>query len=244
MEKSGGVLSVDLVEIDSSSEPISMGSDSNTGRFIKLIVADTGTGMTEETAKRVFDPFFTTKEIGRGTGMGLSIVHGIINRYQGSIHLDTAIGKGTTFTVFFPIVEEEEHRVVDEDQQLTVGDERILFIDDEEVQTEFSKNLLERLGYSVETETSSKYALAKFKADPSAFDIVITDMTMPNLSGDELSRELLSIRPDIPIILCTGYSQKITKTDALQMGIKGFVHKPFSIEQMAQAIRHALESSN
>ncbi len=240
MEISGGVLSVDLVEIDSASVPTSVANGSNTSRFIKLIVADTGTGMTEEIASRVFDPFFTTKEIGRGTGMGLSIVHGIISRYHGSIHLETAIGKGTTVTVFFPIVEEAEQIEVDEDKQLTVGEERILFIDDEEVQTEFSKDLLERLGYSVETETSSKNALAIFKDNPGAFDIVITDMTMPNLSGDELSREILSIRPDIPIILCTGYSQKISKTKALEMGIKGFIHKPFSIEQMAQAIRHAL----
>jgi len=213
------------------------------GAYVRLSVSDTGVGMEQETLNRIFDPFFTTKKIGEGTGLGLSVVHGIVMAHHGMITVDSTPGKGTTFHVFFPIIETEKIQVVENDQALPTGNERILIVDDEEYLTEMWRQLLKFLGYRVTTTTSSKKALDIFRAQPEEFDLVITDQTMPGMTGAELSQELMGIRPDIPIILCTGYSSRVSIEEAIAMRIRKFFMKPVDTRQLAIAIREILDEN-
>ncbi len=155
---------------------------------------------------KIFDPYFTTKEPGKGTGMGLAIIHGIVADYGGTITVDSELGKGATFHVFFPLVDQEELSAVKEIDKIPHGQERILFIDDEELLAEMGQDMLERLGYHVTVRRSSLDALATFQNTPNDFDIVITDQTMPDMTGSDLARRMMQIRTEVPIILCTGYS--------------------------------------
>ena len=186
------------------------------------------------------DRYFTTKEKGVGTGLGLAVIHGIIKSNGGAVSVASEAGKGTTFSIFFPLAEIKdtlESRVVD---PVPLGNERILFVDDEEFIADLGKRILERLGYDVTVRTSSIEALKAFKAQPEKFDLIITDMTMPQMTGEKLAQNMLRIRPDIPIILCTGFSAMISENKAKEMGIKGFVMKPFVIHEMAKIIRKVL----
>lgn len=211
------------------------------GPYLKLAVADTGSGIAPGIQQRIFDPFFTTKGVHEGTGMGLSIVLGIVKSHKGFLQVDSAPGEGAIFTAYFPVVKTSPSDTPGEfPVQHAAGNERILLVDDEEMLAVLGGRMLEQLGYTVSVERNSVEALARFKANPGAFDVVITDQSMPEMSGVELAQALLKIRPDIPIILCTGYSKKITEKEAMALGIKKFMTKPFDSKQLAQCVRDAL----
>ncbi len=209
MQEEGGVLEVSLSDVDLDADFAKQHPDVKPGKFIRLIVSDTGYGMSPEVSERIFDPFFTTKKMGQGTGMGLSVVHGIVKSHGGTIIVESSPGKGSAFSVFLPAIESEVTDQADQPQLVITGNERILFVDDEDFQADIGKRMLERLGYRVTAKTNSVEALDLFRQTPDEFDLVITDMTMPDMTGDVLARKLISIRPDIPIIVCTGYSARI-----------------------------------
>jgi CheY-like chemotaxis protein len=192
--------------------------------------------------ERIFDPYFTTKSIGEGTGLGLSVVQGIVRTYGGAITVHSEPGEGTTFEVFLRSMEKQTPTGTEAGQALPVGAERILFVDDEAILAELGKELLESLGYKVVAKTNSLEALETFRADPHGFDLVITDMTMPSLRGEELAREIIALRPGMPIILCTGYSELINETQAREMGIREFVMKPYMVANFAETIRKSLNT--
>jgi len=209
-----------------------------------LSIQDTGTGISPEIRERIFDPYFTTKEVGKGTGMGLSIVHGIALSLGGSIVCDSRPGLGTVFHLFLPTVEGHALQDSGAAENIPMGNEHILLIDDEEILVEMGKTLLERLGYRVTARTNSIEALTTFQNQPEAFDLIITDQTMPGMTGIDLSRRILQIRPEIPILICTGYSSLISEEKALALGIKGFIMKPLTKKDIAVSIRKLLDSKS
>lgn len=243
MEKTGGKLDVSLKEVTLSSEDLIHEPDVTDGTFIQLSIGDSGPGIARTVKDKIFDPYFTTKESGKGTGMGLSIVHGIVKSYGGFISLYSELGEGTVFHVFLPTVEQEALTENEINVQIPTGRERILFVDDEEILTKMGKTMLERLGYHVTSKNNSLEALETFQNQPDKFDIVITDQTMPGMTGSDLSRRMLQIRPDIPIILCTGYSTIISEEKAKSIGIKEFALKPFAKKDIAKLIREVLDVS-
>jgi CheY-like chemotaxis protein len=212
------------------------------GFFVVLSIADTGPGIAPAIRDKIFEPYFTTKEVGKGTGMGLSIVHGIVNAMGGFITCEGEPGEGALFRVYFPATSREVAvGPMKPVETVLTGHERILFIDDEEMLAEMGKIMLERLGYKVTVRSSSLEALAAFQSQPDQFDAVITDQTMPGLTGVELARRMLRIRPDIPIILCTGYSNLVNEEQAKALGIKGFIMKPMAKKDIAQLLREVLD---
>ena len=240
--KDGGILEINLNEIMLHSEFTLSHSKLDPGAYLKLTVSDTGEGIPLELMNRIFDPYFTTKEKGSGTGLGLAVVHGIVTSLDGNINVKSELEKGTVFEIYLPKFNADYIEKDDiEDFIMTTGSERILFVDDEKSIINVVGKMLKRLDYKVTPCTGSKEALSKFQENPNAFDLVITDMTMPNMTGDQLARELLKIRPDIPIILCTGYSERITEEEAKDMGIKAFVMKPLSLKDIARTIRNVLD---
>ncbi len=240
MREKGGTLDIQLVreviESVGTSQPLNL----TTGNYAKLTVSDTGHGIDATIIDRIFDPFFTTKGPGEGTGLGLSVVYGIVRDHGGTIDVFSEPGKGTTVTVYFPLIEAEEPAEERRPEAIPEGSERILLIDDEAALVELGSTMLISLGYQVTSRTSSIEALEAFRANSHGYDLVITDMTMPNIRGDELARELLKIRPDIPIILCTGFSEMISEEKANKLGIRRLVMKPISKKNLAIAIRDAL----
>jgi PAS domain S-box-containing protein len=214
------------------------------GMYLKLSVADSGQGMDDETITRIFEPYFTTKDKGEGTGMGLAVVHGIAKDHGGDVKVFSQPGEGSTFEIILPMIEEEHIAETAEPAQLFhTGHETILLVDDEEILIEIGKDILERLGYRVITYTSSSKALEDFKAQPGNYDIVITDMTMPKMTGDKLAHEIKKIRKDIPIILCTGFSENISQYDARKMDISECLMKPVTVEALAKTVRSTLDNS-
>ncbi len=213
------------------------------GRYACITVYDTGVGMDKTLIDKIFDPYFTTKEMGKGTGLGLSVVHGIVKEHGGDIRIYSEIGKGTTFNVYLPLLEDVKDK---KDAAITrkypTGCERILLVDDEEPIAYMVKIMLERLGYQVTVRTSSQDALDAFKANPLKFDIVISDRGMPNMTGEQLARELISIRPGIPIILCTGFSDENDEHHAKSIGVKGFLKKPVATGDLAETVRKVLDN--
>ncbi len=240
MEETGGVLKVSLQTVHFDSESRHVVPQLEPGEYIELMVSDTGTGIGPDVIDKIFDPFFTTKEIDKGTGMGLSIIHGIISEYGGAITVESELGKGTTFHVYFPIVDQEEIPVEKEAEIIPMGRERILFIDDEELLAKMGKDMLERLGYHVTMRLNSLDALTAFQNNPEAFDLIITDQTMPSMTGTDLARRMLQIRPDIPIILCTGFSNLVDEESAKLMGIREFAMKPLTKGKIATLLRKVL----
>ncbi len=212
------------------------------GDYALLTVQDTGHGMDDAILNRIFDPFFTTKGPGEGTGLGLSVVYGIVQNHGGAIDVTSAPGKGTTFTVYFPLVEKVEAVREMAAGMLPGGSERILVVDDEAILADVVHTMLKSLGYDATARTSSVEALEAFRARPNSYDLVITDMTMPNMRGDDLARELLKIRPDIPIILCTGFSEMISEEKAKILGIRRFIMKPIFKKDIARTIREILDT--
>ncbi len=242
MEERGGRLEVKMDELFLSSESIiAKHPDLSEGKYLRLVVSDNGHGMSSSVKERIFEPFFTTKERGKGTGLGLSVVHGIVKGLKGGISVYSEPGKGSIFTVYIPVIENGTMKKIEPATPLPLGNEKILFVDDEPFQVDIGKQMLERLGYKVTATTKSIEALEIFRENPEKFDLVITDMTMPNMTGDQLAEILRSIRPDIPIIVCTGYSEKITDEKAKKIGIKGLIMKPVVMREIAMIIREALE---
>ncbi len=241
MAEKGGILKVDLDNVELDSDFTVRHAGTKPGAYLKLTVSDTGHGMPPNVLKRIFEPFFTTKEKGEGTGMGLSVVHGIIQSFGGTTTVYSEPGKGTAFNVFLPSIEKQAGIEVKVESPIPKGTECILFIDDEEPLTDIGKKLLESLGYDVVTRASGIEALELFKSDPERFDVVITDLTMPKLTGDKLAEQLLKIKPDIPIILCTGFSSMTDEDKAKAMGISAFIYKPILKRDIAEAIRKVMD---
>jgi len=241
MGERGGILEVNLANVELGSDFTSRYPDIDPGPYLRLTVSDTGHGMHPSIMERIFDPFFTTKELGEGTGMGLAVVHGIVKGYGGTITVFSEPGEGSTFHIYLPLIDREVEPEARIGEPIPTGNEHILFIDDERAIVDVGKQILERLGYDVVTITSSTAALELFRAESDKFDLVITDMTMPNMTGEELARELMNIRPDIPIILCSGYSKKITEVKTKDIGIRAFVVKPILKREIAETIRRVLD---
>ena len=241
MENEKGTLSVSLYRRDLREEEINE-VDVSPGPFIVLLVSDTGVGMDKKTADRIFEPYFTTKEVGKGTGLGLAVIHGIVKDYKGFIEVESEPGKGSTFHIYIPVMEEVATvPKVQENKTLATGTERILIVDDEKIIADLQGTILERLGYAVTSKKDSREALEEIRANPDDFDLLITDQSMPYLSGAELAEEVLKIRPNMPIILCTGYSSVITKEDALAIGIKKYAKKPVDRLTLATIVREVLD---
>jgi len=241
MPGKGGMLSVCLSEVELDSSFRIKHFDIKSGSYLKLSISDTGHGMSASLMERIFDPFFTTKEKGKGTGMGLSVVHGIVKSHNGTIHVYSEPGEGSTFNVYLPIIEKQLEQKIRAEKPIPTGTEHILFVDDEESLINMGKQLLVSLGYDVTTRISSIEALELFKTRPDTFDLVITDLTMPNMTGDELAKQLMAIRSDIPVILCTGFSTRITEEKAKSMGIRAFILKPLIRKDIAETIRKVLD---
>jgi PAS domain S-box-containing protein len=241
MQENGGVLEVGVSQVEIDAEFAARHSNIAPGPYVRMTVADSGHGMTPEVMERIFDPFFTTKSRAEGTGMGLSVVHGIVKNHDGVISGYSEPGKGSIFHVYLPVLIDNTISTEDMNKPLPTGDERILFIDDEEAITEIGAHVFESLGYAVTTEKSSVDALALFNSKPDDFDLVITDMTMPEMTGDKLAHEMLQTRPDIPIIICTGYSAQMTQEKAQDIGIRAFVMKPILKGEISRTIRNVLD---
>lgn len=243
METTGGLLKIILQNTRITSSDTPYGTSLKAGEYVELIVSDTGTGIHPSQINKIFDPYFTTKDIGKGTGMGLAIIHGIVGSYDGAITVESKPGNGATFHVYFPVVEEEEQPQPAAPEAMPSGTGNILFVDDEEMLAEMGKEMLERLGYNVTMRQSSLGALTTFQNNPQDFDVVITDQTMPGMTGSDLARRLLQIRPDIPIILCTGYSNIVNEKSAKSLGIKEFAMKPLAQAAIAGLLQKVLTNS-
>ena len=244
MRDTGGILTVDLHNVDLRIEEAAhQYPDLNPGPYVKLSIGDTGHGMDAATMERIFDPYFTTKEQDKGTGMGLAVVHGIIKGHGGGVQVQSKPGKGTRFDILFPIMGKQAQSETEELKALPIGNEHILLIDDEDTLIDLGENMLKKLGYEVETQISPLEALEIFRADPHKFDLVISDMTMPGMTGDVLASELMKIRPEIAVIICTGYSERIDEQRAMDLGIKGLVMKPFTIRRLSKTIRDVLDQN-
>ncbi len=241
MRESGGVLEVALKDIDLDKKAVTRYHELTPGKYIVLTVRDTGYGMEPDVVDRIFDPYFTTKEVGEGTGMGLAVIHGIVKKHNGAIQVYSEPGKGTTFKVLFPVAESKPVPEATSLEALPTGTEKILFVDDEAALADLGGRMLQHLGYEVTVRTGSHEALGVFKAQPDNFDLLMTDMTMPNMTGKDLAQEILQIRPGFPVILCTGFSEIITEEKAKQIGIKAFVMKPLAVGEVATTIRQVLD---
>ncbi|HFQ91156.1 MAG TPA: response regulator, partial [Desulfobulbus sp.] len=234
---------VRVVDVELSGQGEAADVDLPPGGYVLLSVADTGIGMDEATRARIFDPYFTTKETGEGTGLGLAVVHGIVQSYGGAIRVTSRPGYGSLFEVFLPRLDADqgEEQEKGAGPEYVGGRERIMFVDDEELIVNMSRQLLGRFGYTVLPFTSSREALAHFREHAGEIDLVITDLTMPEMSGVELARRMMAIRPELPVILCTGYSEEMNREQVLALGIARFVQKPLVMEEMLQTVRSVLD---
>jgi len=243
MEKNGGVLAISVKKVQFGEMDLT-NPEMKPGKYVCLILSDTGVGIPTNIIEKIFDPFFTTKAKGKGTGLGLSTVHGIVAEMGGTIKVYSEPGKGTEFRVFFP---EEDNSFKEESvhnpmSTIPGGNERILLVDDEEAIINLERTILERLGYKVTSLTNSIEALEMFRTAPREFDLVISDISMPSLNGDRLASELINIRPDIPILLCTGFSEIIIGKTAEDLGVRGFLMKPVFMDELANTIRNIMDS--
>ncbi len=243
MEDQGGVLELIINEIQLTSYNSLAIHGLKPGNYLQIKVSDTGEGIDDNIIHSIFEPYFTTKPTGEGTGMGLAVVHGIVESYGGLITVDSEPGKGARFLIYLPIVKKGKAEGLDEQPVLPSGAERILIVDDEPSIVKMSSMVLGQLGYSVTTKTDSLEALELFRSKPWAFDLVISDMTMPNMTGDKLAREFIKVRPDIPVILCTGYSKKISRESIAELGIKAFADKPIVKADLAKVVRKVLDEA-
>jgi CheY-like chemotaxis protein len=243
MEANEGLLEVSLEDTQVDNGMILKYPDLKSGDYIKITVSDTGTGIPKDIMDSIFEPYFTTKYEGEGTGMGLAMVHGIVESYGGKIFVSSELGKGTVFTIYLPVTEKKETYESSESENLLKGTERILLIDDELPIVKLSQRVLESLGYQVTTQTNSIEALELFESKPEHFDLVITDMTMPGLTGDKLAKTMLEIRPELPIILCSGYSKKLSVNPILVSHIKAVLNKPITKINLAQTVREVLDKT-
>lgn len=242
MKGKGGVLEVNLALVEIGSDDLILHPNLKEGKHLKLSVSDTGHGMDKQVMERIFEPFFTTKNTGEGSGMGMAVVHGIVKHHGGDITIQSKEDEGTVFNIHFPIIDttpDEDEPVIG--AQLRKGKEHILFVDDEEDLAQIGEQMLKYLGYKVDVRTSSVEALKAFQAQPNKFDAVITDQSMPNMTGVELAQKIINLRPDIPIILCTGFSETVSEDKAVKLGIKKFLMKPLVIKDFSESLREVLE---
>lgn len=241
MRDTGGVLEIRLTEHETAETDVSVCPDMNPGAYLRLSIADTGVGIDPALLDRIFEPYFTSKKPGEGTGMGLAVVHGIARRHGGAVTVESRPGQGSRFDVYLPRVMRNTGQSAEESGSLPMGSERILFVDDEEPLVNLGRQMLEHLGYQVECRTSSIEALETFRSNPQHFDLVVTDLAMPNMNGDQLALKIMSIRPGMPILLCTGFSETFTPDKARKMGIQDLLMKPLSLQDLAVGVRQALE---
>jgi len=243
MREKGGILEVNLNEVSVQSDNAQAFSGIPSGSYLKLSVSDTGQGMDKATMEKIFEPYFTTKKSGEGTGLGLSVVKEIVKNHNGHITVRSVPGHLTVFDVWLPLADVKAVQPkLPPPESLQRGHERILLVDDEEVITRMLEQILEHLGYKVTSMTSSLETLEIFRRSPESFDLVITDMTMPSMTGSDLAKELISIRPDIPILIATGFSETVTPEKIASLGIKGYIRKPVSVAEMAKTIRQVLDN--
>ena len=241
MKEKGGILEVKLSEIDVESKWSLLALD--TGRYVQLTVSDTGAGMDKETLERVFEPYFTTKPQGEGTGMGLAVVHGIVKSHGGLIKAYSEPGQGTNFKIYLPVSSEKISQTDAVEHVIPTGSEKILYIDDEVAIVDIGQQMLRRIGYNVDTLTDSQKALDHILSHGHEYDLVITDQTMPKMTGAELAREIIRCRPDLPVILCTGFSESISEEKAKNIGIRAFLMKPLILKDLAVTIRTILDET-
>jgi len=243
MEEKPGVLEISMTDIELDQDAATFHDNLTPGKYIRLSVKDTGIGMEPKVRERIFEPFFTTKGVGEGRGMGLAVVYGIARSCEGTIEVHSEPGKGSIFHLFFPKIEKGAKPGPGAFIPSVKGKERILFVDDDEEIANMGKEILEGYGYQVESKTCSVEALETFRDRPDKFDLIITDMIMPRMTGEELAEEFVRIQPDIPIILCTGYDEEIYKERAREIGIKKVMMKPVNGRDLANAIRKALKGN-
>ncbi len=213
------------------------------GEYVEIGVSDTGSGIAPDHMGSIFEPYFTSKEPGEGTGMGLAMVQGIVESYGGKIRVKSLVGEGSTFSVYLPVITRSQEQIPQKQEALPTGNERILLVDDEPAVAKMTSKTLSSMGYSVATITDSLAALAVFTTEPESFDLVITDMTMPDMTGDKLAAEILKCRPDIPIILCTGFNKTISGESASKIGIKVIVNKPIVKAELARVVRNVIDGA-
>ncbi|MBA3012566.1 MAG: transporter substrate-binding domain-containing protein [Proteobacteria bacterium] len=247
MEGRGGVLKVTSRPVQVTQGALTNRQKLVPGAYVELIVSDTGHGIDPETLNRVFDPYFTTKEVGKGTGMGLAIVHSIVKEHGGYIFVDSEPGKGTQVRIFFPITDEkpcpdlsDSQETGSKNQGTNSGAQTILIVEDEVLLVNVMARMLQELGYETDPQTCPEKALDLFRFDPSRFDLVITDMAMPKMQGDALSQKIIEIRPDIPIILCSGFAGKVDIQRFTEIGIRKYLEKPFGRRQLSAAVKEVL----
>ncbi len=243
MRQKGGILEVKLDQVVLDAETVKTYQDINPGPFFRLTFSDTGHGMPQEVVKRIFEPYFTTKKTGEGTGMGLAVIHGIVKSCEGDISVHSQPGKGTTFHVFLPCLKEKEKpgKKVRLSEDIPPGTERILLVDDEIALADVGARILEKLGYDVTGKSGAIEALETFRKEPERFDLIISDLTMPQMTGFQLAEEIKQIRPDIPIILCSGFTAATTKKQLKSAGVSDFVTKPVNKTELANVIRNVLD---
>ncbi|PIP38501.1 MAG: hypothetical protein COX19_12325 [Desulfobacterales bacterium CG23_combo_of_CG06-09_8_20_14_all_51_8] len=247
MKEKGGILTVTLGSEEFPPTLRKKDTELAPGKYIKLTISDTGYGISEVDKERIFDPYYTTKAQGMGTGLGLSVAQSIVKKHGGSIHCSSKPGVGTDFIIYLPVMDKKNVRestnVPEIKSLLPVGTEHILLVDDEETIIDTGRGMLEYLGYSVEIFNSSLSALREFEKSPERYDLIISDMTMPEMNGDEMAKKMILIRPDIPIIICTGYNPQIDETAAKAMGLKAFIFKPLTFHKLATIVRGVLDST-
>jgi two-component system, cell cycle sensor histidine kinase and response regulator CckA len=238
MEENGGLLDI---RVGTRVLPEGAAGDCPAGNYAEITVKDNGPGIDPGILDRIFDPYFTTREIGKGSGLGLAVVYAIVKNHNGTITVENRPEGGVQFTMLFPMVDRKPETMVEPMEEAFHGTERILFVDDEVTVTEMALESLKRFGYRVEAMSDPEDALAVFKLNPGYFDVVITDMTMPKMTGARLAEKLIRIRPDIPIVLCTGHSSLIDEEKARQMGIAAYMMKPVSMSKIAKTIRKLMD---
>jgi CheY-like chemotaxis protein len=243
MRETGGTLEVGLTDEILETETRMADELLAAGQYVKLSIIDTGCGMDKEVLERIFEPFFTTKGVNEGTGLGLPVVHGIVKSHNGAIAVTSAPGEGTTFEIFLPRIENEKVPENRPPEPRERNQEVILLVDDEEMMVDVTGRILERLGYAVVAKTNSIDALETFQEKPDEFDLVITDLVMPNMTGTQLAEKMIAIRNDIPIILCSGFPDKICPKDLKNIGIKEFIAKPIGKQEIAAIVKRVLDEA-
>ncbi len=242
MKESGGEIEVHVADFVIGTRAQSEFPDLEPGRYLRIRVKDTGCGMDVATLERIFEPFFTTKPSGEGTGMGLAVVHGIIVGLKGALTVTSVLGEGTTFHVVLPVVEQQATEDASDTQDLHAGSGRsVLFVDDETAVAQMAVKMLRALGYAPALACDGEEALTMLRQSPGAYDLVVTDLSMPGISGRELAKAVTELQPDLPVILCTGYSQQYTEAEALRDGFADIIQKPIVMRQLADAIAAAID---
>ncbi|MBI5008656.1 MAG: response regulator, partial [Bacteroidia bacterium] len=243
MTDKGGVLEIKLNVVTADKKLIKQVPSLKNVRYVRMILSDTGHGMDSKTKERIFEPFFTRKEVGSGAGLGLSVVHGLVNNYGGAVTVDSAPGKGTSFTIYLPQYGTGIISQSDLNRTLTKGNEFILFVDDEQEITYMGKKMLENIGYKVTIKTDSMSALEEFRSNPDKYSLLVTDQTMPGMFGTELASRMREIRPDLKVIIITGYIDKLSEDQMNETGISEIIMKPLIISDFSKVIRKVLDKN-